>query len=113
MPMTGKFDRAVAIHSARGRNVQADKLILDPERRTLIKVDAIWLTLDQFYTLSDEPIEQAVTAPLDILDVEITRGCGITLTFSDGTTAAYPPEELAALRPFREIRGSYKPRTKG
>jgi hypothetical protein len=40
--------------------------------------------------------------PLDIIDVEIIRGCGIVVTFSDSTTASYPSEELAALRPFRK-----------
>ena len=40
--------------------------------------------------------------PLDIVDVEIVRGCGIVVTFSDGTHARYAPEELAALRPHRE-----------
>ena len=39
---------------------------------------------------------------LDISDVEIVRGCGIVVTFTDGTVASYPPEELAALRPHRE-----------
>ena len=43
-----------------------------------------------------------MTDPLDITDVAIIQGCGITVTFSDGTTASYPPEELAALRPYRE-----------
>ena len=39
---------------------------------------------------------------LDISDVEIVCGCGIVVTFTDGTIASYPPEELAALRPHRE-----------
>ncbi len=39
---------------------------------------------------------------LDIIDVEIIQGCGIIVTFSDGTKASYPSEELAALRPHRE-----------
>jgi hypothetical protein len=39
---------------------------------------------------------------LDILDVELIRGCGIKVTFSDGTVASYPPEELAELRPHRD-----------
>ena len=40
--------------------------------------------------------------PLNITDVEIIQGCGIVVTFSDGTVASYAPEELAALRPYRE-----------
>jgi hypothetical protein len=40
-------------------------------------------------------------APIDILDVERIEGCGILVTFSDGTLAAYVTEELRALRPYR------------
>ena len=112
MPMTRKFDRAVAILSARGHDVQSDKFVLDLEGRTLIRVDTTWFTLDQVYALSDEPNEQSVTAALDITDVEITRSCGITVKFTDGTIAFYPPEELAALRPFRESFCSSSPKTK-
>jgi hypothetical protein len=40
---------------------------------------------------------------LNIIDVEIIRGSGIIVTFSDHTVAIYSPEELAALRPHREV----------
>lgn len=43
-----------------------------------------------------------MSKPLDIVDVEIAQGCGIVVTFSDGTAASYPPEEIAELRPYRE-----------
>jgi hypothetical protein len=39
---------------------------------------------------------------LDIVDVELVKGCGLIVTFSDGTTANYCSEELAGLRPYRE-----------
>ena len=42
---------------------------------------------------------------LQILSVRRVRqhdGDGIEILFSDGTVARYPPEELAALRPYRE-----------
>lgn len=45
---------------------------------------------------------EGVVKSLEIIDVEIIRSCGIVVTFSDGTTASYPPEELAGLRPHRE-----------
>ena len=41
------------------------------------------------------------TEPLDILSVETVPGCGMIVHFSDGTTAYYPSEELALLRPYR------------
>jgi hypothetical protein len=40
---------------------------------------------------------------LDIVDVSLVRDCGIVVTFSDGTVAKYAPEELADLRPHREL----------
>jgi hypothetical protein len=43
--------------------------------------------------------------PLDFLQVVRTNqelGCGVSITFSDGTHASYPAEELAALRPHRD-----------
>jgi hypothetical protein len=40
--------------------------------------------------------------PIDVVAVERIEGCGITVTFSDGTCASYPAEELEALRPYRE-----------
>lgn len=43
--------------------------------------------------------------PLKFLSVERVRcveGYGVIVTFSDGTRAYFPPEELAALRPYRE-----------
>ena len=43
-----------------------------------------------------QPVE-----PLDILSVERVPGCGMIVNFSDGTTAYYPSEELALLRPYR------------
>ncbi len=43
-----------------------------------------------------------MTNILDIREVELIKDCGITVTFSDGTVAHFPPEELAALRPYRE-----------
>jgi hypothetical protein len=39
---------------------------------------------------------------IDIIAVERIEGCGILVTFSDGTVAAYITEELRALRPYRE-----------
>ena len=43
-----------------------------------------------------------MSKPINIVDVEIIQGCGIVVTFSDGTAASYPSEELAELRPYRE-----------
>ena len=43
---------------------------------------------------------------MDVLSVERVkheRRCGIIVIFSDGTVARYPPEELAELRPYREL----------
>lgn len=39
--------------------------------------------------------------PLDISDVEIVARCGLKVRFSDGSSADYPAEELAFLRPYR------------
>ncbi len=39
----------------------------------------------------------------EIVDVEIMQHCGITVTFSDGTSANYVAGELLDLRPHREI----------
>jgi hypothetical protein len=41
-------------------------------------------------------------APISILSVGQEEDYGITLTFSDGTMARYPVEELLELRPHRE-----------
>jgi len=38
---------------------------------------------------------------IDVIEVERIEGCGILVTFSDGTLAAYVAEELRALRPYR------------
>jgi hypothetical protein len=40
--------------------------------------------------------------PIDIVEVERVAGCGIIVTFSDGTLASFASEELEALRPYRE-----------
>jgi len=40
--------------------------------------------------------------PIDIVEVERVEGCGIIVTFSDGTLACFASEELEALRPYRE-----------
>jgi hypothetical protein len=37
-----------------------------------------------------------------ILAVDQVEGCGISVAFTDGTSAHYPSEELASLRPYRE-----------
>ncbi len=47
--------------------------------------------------------QQDMENALDIIDLELVKHCGITVTFSDGTVAHFPPEELAALRPHREL----------
>jgi hypothetical protein len=39
--------------------------------------------------------------PLDVTRVEIIRSCGIIVSFSDNTQAAYTSEELGYLRPYR------------
>jgi hypothetical protein len=43
---------------------------------------------------------------VDILNVKVRKAvrvedCGIIVTFTDGTCAQYPSEELASLRPYR------------
>ena len=54
-----------------------------------------------------------MSRPLDIVDVEIIRGCGIIVTFSDGTAASYPSEELTELRPYREpVKSAMSPAKK-
>ncbi len=48
--------------------------------------------------------------PLDFVNVfkvQTIAGCGIAVTFNDGTKAFYPPEELAVLRPYREAVEDY------
>ena len=40
---------------------------------------------------------------IEIVDIEIVQGCGITVTFSDGTFANYVADDLLDLRPHREI----------
>jgi hypothetical protein len=47
----------------------------------------------------------ASASPIDILSFDRVigiPGCGLAITFTDGTKAYYPPEELAQLRPHRE-----------
>ena len=44
----------------------------------------------------------ALKAPITILRVEQEEDYGITVTFSDGTVARYPVEELLELRPHRD-----------
>jgi hypothetical protein len=39
----------------------------------------------------------------EIVDVQLVQYCGMTVTFSDGTSANYLAEELLDLRPHREI----------
>jgi hypothetical protein len=39
---------------------------------------------------------------INVSQVLSVVGCGISVIFSDGTQAFYPPEELALLRPYRE-----------
>jgi hypothetical protein len=39
---------------------------------------------------------------IKILNVDQIEGCGISVAFTDGTSAHYPSEELASLRPYRE-----------
>jgi hypothetical protein len=55
--------------------------------------------------LTDSPFVQENTRmdrPIDIVEVERVAGCGIIVTFSDGTLASFASEELEALRPYRE-----------
>jgi hypothetical protein len=52
-----------------------------------------------------------MNSPVDIVAVARIAGCGIVVTFSDGTSAAYPSEELEALRPYREPAPSIAPQT--
>ena len=40
---------------------------------------------------------------IEIVDVEVIQQCGMTVTFSDGTSASYVAEELLDLRPHRDI----------
>ena len=40
-----------------------------------------------------------------ILEVAHVKGCGISVTFEDGTRAHFPAEELLSLRPHREPIG--------
>jgi len=49
--------------------------------------------------MDDDPID---ISAVSILDVEKVKGCGISVAFTDGTSAQYPSEELASLRPYRE-----------
>lgn len=46
MPLSGKFEQALAVLTARGHDVQVDKFVMDPEGQILIRIDAIWFTLD-------------------------------------------------------------------
>ena len=47
----------------------------------------------------------SMIGPIDILEVECIEGCGLIVRFTDGTYAAYTPEELKELRPYREPVG--------
>ena len=40
---------------------------------------------------------------IEVVDVEIVQHHGITITFSDGTSANYVAKELLDLKPHREI----------
>ena len=39
--------------------------------------------------------------PLEIVAAKVIKGCGVIVSFSDETQAAYPAEELGELRPYR------------
>ena len=58
-----------------------------------------------FYSLKlsypDEPIGRFMA--IEIVQVEVVQDRGITVTFSDGTSANYVAKELLNLRPRREI----------
>ncbi len=43
-----------------------------------------------------------MSEPLDFVDIELVKDSGMVVTFSDGTQASYPAEELPELRPYRE-----------
>jgi len=49
--------------------------------------------------MDDDPID---VAAVRVLHAENIKGCGISVEFTDGTSAHYPPEELASLRPYRK-----------
>lgn len=51
--------------------------------------------------------------PIDIIQVLHVPRCGLIVTFSDGTAASYPSEELGALRPYRESTSPAAPRPAG